>query len=65
MAQDFIIKQSEICVCNDNLQKVLQVHKVQISYHLCVIFSCIVRILSFVQDDFHIYANDFDNSMQP
>lgn len=47
MAQDFIIKQSEICVCNDNLQKVLQVLKVQISYHLCVIFSCIVRILSF------------------
>lgn len=37
MAQDFIIKQSEICVCSDNLQKVLQVHKVQISYHLCVI----------------------------
>lgn len=61
MAQDFIIKQSEICVCNDNLQ----VLKVQISYHLCVIFSCIVRILSFMQDDFHIYANDFDNSMQP
>lgn len=47
MAQDFIIKQYEICVCNDNLQKVLRVLKVQISYHLCVIFSCIVRILSF------------------